>query len=111
LDNGQTRMLSGVGRTLAIGQCGVDLLDQAKQNIEDHFSVLGVAERFDETLELMRRQFHWRRIDYQRQNVTRDRPGADSLEAKTIDAIRARNRFDVELHAFGAAFLDKARLQ
>ena len=108
LDNGQARMLSGVGRTLPIGECNKSLLDRAKQNVDERFSVIGVAERFDETLALLRREFGWKKLDYQRQNVTRDRPGAASLDSKTIEAIRARNWLDVELHRFAAAALDRA---
>ena len=107
LDNGQIRMLSGVGRTLPIGQCSPELLERAKQNIDRHFSIVGVAERFDETLGLLRREFGWKNFDYQRQNVTRDRPAAASLDNKTIESIRARNSLDMELHALANTLLEQ----
>jgi hypothetical protein len=53
LDNDQTRLLSGVGRKTPFGQCTTELLERAKRNIREHFAVVGLSERFDETLLLI----------------------------------------------------------
>jgi len=61
LNNGQTRLISGVGNTIPFGECTSELLQIAKDNISEHFSVAGLSERFDEAVILMREKMSGRR--------------------------------------------------
>jgi hypothetical protein len=71
-NNGQTRDLSGEGLVLApfpamgIGfdQCPPAMLDRAIGNLREHFAVVGLSERFDETLMLFRQELRWTRTPY-----------------------------------------------
>jgi hypothetical protein len=116
LDNGQTRLLSGIGNSVGVGECDLETLERAKQNLVSHFAVVGFAERFDETLLLLRSVFGWRNLYYARLNVTRNRPSKDAVDQETLEAIMrsneldrhlyewARERFEQELRRLGAPF-------
>ena len=47
MDNMQTRLLSGVWTEPGYGECDETTLLQAKRNLEQHFCVVGLTERFD----------------------------------------------------------------
>jgi hypothetical protein len=89
--NYQTRLLSG----RPLDAPDQKALEDAKENLEG-FLVVGLAERFEETLTLFRRILGLRMPFYITRNVgTRPTP---STRALTI--IGERNQLDLELHAF-----------
>ncbi len=96
-DNSQTRAVAGDMGT-PFGECSEAMLDTAKSNLEQHFGVVGLTERFDESLILLRRTFGWKHIRYVRANVAPGRRLAPSPE--TLALIEHRNRFDIELYRF-----------
>lgn len=106
-DNSQTRAISG-DTTTPFGGCSDAMLEQAKANIEAQFTVVGLTERFDETLLMLRRAFAWRNVYYARANVTpaHRRP---TLPVEAREAIERQNRFDMELYAWAAERFDEAR--
>ena len=112
-DNGQTRLLAGPdGRSLPFGTCTTELLERARANLARHFAVVGLTERFDETLLLLRDAFGWRRLFYVRRNVTDRRIRRDTLDAEAMCAIEERNTLDIELYRdASAAFEERIREQ
>jgi hypothetical protein len=103
MDNGQTRMLAGArNNDYPIGACTQDLLEMAKQNLKEHFSVAGLVERFDETLLLLKQAYGWRNVHYVRQNVTGGRPLQADLPPATLDLIAEYNQLDLELYEYVA---------
>jgi hypothetical protein len=101
LDNDQTRLMAGVGDSIEFGQCSPALLDQAKANADRYFLAVGVAERFDETLMVMKRTLQWQRFPlYTRQNVSRHKPYAADVSSKTRCLIEKYNELDCELYAY-----------
>ncbi|HEX5725701.1 MAG TPA: polyhydroxyalkanoic acid system family protein [Longimicrobiaceae bacterium] len=106
-DNDQVRRIAGADPE--IGGCTEAMLETAKENLRRHFSVVGVTERFDETLVLLDRRLGWTKevASYPR-NVNPARRPTDSLPSSTADAIRARNALDVELHRFASEWMDEA---
>lgn len=84
-----------------------ELLAVAKRNLESH-AVIGLAERFDESMLLLRGAFGWplRKTTYRRANRSnRQRP----LTAAELAAVRANNELDLELYEFGRELFE-ARL-
>jgi len=79
-------------------------LELAKANLERHFSAVGLVERFDESLMLLRRAAGWGALPYyDRANVTRDRPPMSDIPRSALTAIRARNELDLELYDWAAS--------
>ena len=64
LDNGQVRFIAGdksdcfINRTL-IGHCDNNLLEQAKSNLNNNFSFIGITEEFDRSLLLLKQIMNW----------------------------------------------------
>jgi len=109
LDNGQTRLLSGVWNDVPCGRCTSDMLEQAKRNLRDHFAIVGLAERFDETLLLLRRvfQWRWRGLFYVRANVTPNRPRRDRFPHSTLESLRKYNELDIELYEYAQGLFEE----
>ena len=100
LDNGQTRLLSGIGQSVAFGGCTPEMLETAKKNIREHFSMVGLSERFDETLLLMKNMFGWKTPYYQKINVGRQKMPREKISEDTLAAIRKYNEWDIRLYAY-----------
>jgi hypothetical protein len=104
-DNGQVRQLTGAGQ-LPFGACSEDLLTQAIANLENHFCLVGLQERFDESVVLLRRMLGWKKPPlYRRHNVNRLRPRAETLPTETRAVIAAHNELDQRLYEWAAARL------
>ena len=97
-DNGQVRDLSGI-EDIEFGKCSQEILEIAKKNIEEHFSLVGLTERFGDTLKILRKKFGWK-IDpfYPKQRVNDCRPKKEMVEKNTVKIIENFNRLDVELY-------------
>jgi hypothetical protein len=96
VDNGQTRALAG-DATTPFGECTDAVLDAALRNLDEHVSVAGLTERFDETLIMLGAEFGWRNLYYVRTNTA---PPGQRLQVSDSDRrmIQERNRFDCELY-------------
>jgi hypothetical protein len=106
-DNDQVRRIAG--EDPPIGGCTAETLRTAKENLRRHFAVVGVTERFDETLVLLNRRLGWTRevVSYPR-NVNPDRRPTESIPRSTLELIRERNALDAELHRFAQQWMDEA---
>jgi hypothetical protein len=103
-DNSQVRALSG-DRTTPFGGCTREMLEQAKRNLEARFSVVGLTERFDESLIFLKRAFGWSNVHYVRANVS---PRKDPVPPETIRAIEEQNALDLELYRWATERFDAA---
>ena len=106
-DNYQTRLISGIWTDVGYGECDQETLALAKHNLDEHFGVVGLTERFDETLLLLKRTFDWKDVFYRRQNVTQDRPQRQELSAETLAVLREHNRLDLELYTYAETLFER----
>lgn len=96
LENGQVELLAEGGG-----------LEEAKRNLVEHFPVVGVTERFDESILLFQREFGWRLPLYARVNVT-DKKRRSTIDTRTRALILERNELDAGLYAFAVERLEEA---
>ena len=72
--NFQTRQISGCVdflNPMAFAEpVTIDTLEIAKQNMREEFAVVGLQDRFNESLLLMKHAFGWGNVCYQKKNVT-----------------------------------------
>jgi hypothetical protein len=80
--------------------CNHKTLEIAKKNLRDHFSVVGLSERFDETLILIKRKFGWRLPCYVKVNVTKNRPSKGSLSDSTLELLQEHTVLDEQLYKY-----------
>lgn len=99
-DNGQTRLLSTLGASTSYGQCSTEMLESAKKNIQEHFAVVGLAEKFDETLILLQTKFQWKIPIYSKQNTTKNRPSKEDIPRDALKIIENYNEVDTELYKY-----------
>ena len=81
-------------------------LDTAKSNMERYFAVVGVTERFDESLLLMQKELGWRDVYYERANVTPDKPAQVDLTEKALEVICQHNGQDIILYEYAMRRMD-----
>ena len=105
-DNGQVRRISG--RDPEFGGCSTEMLEEAKANLRNYFALVGVTERFNETLVLLSRTLGWQLAPYVPQQVNPTRPSRDSLPAKVKEVIMRHNDLDLDLYHYGSSLLDAA---
>ncbi|MEO7167963.1 MAG: sulfotransferase family 2 domain-containing protein [Spartobacteria bacterium] len=103
--NSQCRFLAGVEDT---GSCDERTLDIAKEHLTKSFSVVGIAERFEESLMLMAKTFDWEVAFYENHKVAKTRPRVDP---GALEIIRDHNRLDLELYEFGKGLFEQSLLK
>ena len=91
--NLQCRILAGVKDVT----CDQRVLDIAKENITKSFSVVGLCERFEESLILIAKTFGWEIPYYENRKVSKVRP---ALDPGVVNMIQEHNRLDMELYEF-----------
>lgn len=101
LDNSQTKYLAGLETPcLHQGEYGDELLDKAKQNIEQYFTAVGLTERFNESLILFKRRLGWSMPYYIRANVTQKRLGHQEIPETILRMIQEKNALDMALYEY-----------
>ena len=101
-NNTQCRFIAGVKDTAIADE---RLLDMAKENLTKSFSVVGICERFEESLILISKTFGWAISAYENHKVAKIRP---MVEAKLVDLVSEHNRLDVELYEFGKKLFEQS---
>ncbi len=104
-ENIQCRLVAGARYE---DPCTRAMVERAKHNLRQHFSVVGVSERLEESLALMKLRFGWRLNFYSSFNVTRSRPKKRDLPQTTLDLIQEKNALDMEFYAYGRQIFEAA---
>ncbi len=113
--NMQTSFLSGyflechlAGREPEREAFNEDMLESAKRNLERHV-VIGLTERFDESLLMLRDAFgwDWHKLLYYRTNVGSNRKPRDGFSADVLETVREYNRLDIELYAYAQRLFEE----
>lgn len=92
INNGQIRYISGIDDTEQ------NMLDKALENIDKHFSFVGLQEKFDESLLLLSKIYEWGTPYYKSQNVTKNRISVNELDNDTKKTIEELNKGDITLY-------------
>ena len=104
-ENVQSKILAGAEYN---SPCTDEVFEQAKENLFGHFSVVGLSERFEESLALMKLRFGWKLQHYSSFNVTHARPKKRDLPQSTLDLIVEKNSFDLALYQWAAKLFEDA---
>lgn len=114
LDNFQLRALVGYKSTqIPVGECDRTLLAQAKENVKNHFSVVGITERFDDSLLLMKERLGWAKLPtYKSMNVATNKPKRErEIPESTVRLIQEYNALDCELYDWACVQLEEQLTQ
>jgi hypothetical protein len=111
-NNVQAKMLAGYDQTDMF--CPPDVVPQAIANLERHFLCVGLSERFDESLIMMKRTLGWRQPFYIRRNIARGQPTTHkhaSLPDTTRQRIIDHNQHDIALYEYVRQRFDESLAQ
>jgi Galactose-3-O-sulfotransferase len=103
-DNLQTRRLSG--KLFTNKPCTPEMLAQAKDNLAERFLAFGLAERFDDSLDLFRKAVDLSLKPHPPMLVNPDRPRLDELEPEALRAAERHNVLDRELYLFAGELFE-----
>jgi Galactose-3-O-sulfotransferase len=82
-------------------QFAQETLEIAKANIKQHFQVVGLVERFDETCILLRKILGWNLASfYVKKNVAKHGNLIENLPQDTLNLIQKFNELDIQLYAY-----------
>ena len=108
LTNGQTQLISGILIDKDSGKVSSGtILEKAKQNLEKHFLLVGITERFNETLLLLKRELGWKTPYYSRANVTKKKSGRGNIREDDIEFVKEKNHLDIQLYDFAAGLFNE----
>ena len=97
MNNHMTRVIAGHQPTDTVTDRW--MLDQALRNIDEHFDVVGITERMDDSVALLGHELGWTDLPpVGRHNENPDAQQVD-LDVATLAAIRRYNALDDELYA------------
>jgi hypothetical protein len=100
IQNVQTRMIAGLPYDHPPNTYTQEDLQTAMHNLKEYFAVVGLVERFDESLLLLKSVLGWGNIYYNRQNKTPRRPSQDDIPPETMALIEKENVLDIQLYEF-----------
>ena len=109
LDNDQVRWLCAADHfDVEIGRVSRAMVEEAKWNLANAFEVVGLVERFDDTVRCLEAAFGWAGGGpAERRNVNKHRPTIAEVPTEARDAIRRVNRYDVELYEFAVGLFEE----
>jgi len=96
--NAQTKFITGLEASF-IAKQPEEALDMAKKNLQTYFSVVGIQERFDETLLLAKHTYEWKKVFfYDSLNAAPKKESEFSED--TLKEMEEHLRLDIELYKF-----------
>jgi hypothetical protein len=109
----QTGMISGffpgVGAQPPFDPLPEGALERAKANLRDHFGLVGVTDRFDETMLLLKKRMNWKHgVHYARRNAAPRKSSSHSVDPALLERIREHTQNDAALVAYAGELLDQA---
>jgi len=112
LNNGQTRLLSGQWdeKKYPFGSIPRSLLEQAKNNLQQFFLLVGIQEEFETTIKLAGKLLGWQSKAF-KENVNPKRPSLDAISAETRQVIEYYNSLDIELYNYAREIFAELKIK
>jgi tetratricopeptide (TPR) repeat protein len=83
------------------------ILSSAKHNLREHYNAVGVTERYDEFVILLRRLMKWENYPfYTKQNITPGRPKREEIDPHVLRMIEDYNRQDLEFYNYAISIFE-----
>ena len=99
--NAQARRIAGFPREVANDLDNDALYERAVDNIEEHFTCVGLLSAFDASLIVMRHLLGWKLYPlYLREKTTSDRPRGKDIPRQVRESIAASNAVDQRLYEY-----------
>jgi hypothetical protein len=93
-NNGQSRVIAGENLEQEL------LFAKAKSNIENHFVFVGLTERFDEAILLLKKSLNWNSIYYVKKKVSKKKVTKNTISEEELAIARELNKADIALYDY-----------
>jgi hypothetical protein len=90
------------------GPCTANTLEIAKQNLSRYFCLVGLTERFEETLALAKVLFGWKVPYYTSMREGSKRPKKEEMSLRQRALVAKYHQFDMELYSYGVSLFERA---
>ncbi len=90
------------------GPCTAETLEIAKKNLSRYFCLVGLTERFEETLALAKLMFGWKIPYYTAAREGSRRPTREEISSRQRDVVAKYHEFDMELYRYGVSLFEQA---
>lgn len=111
-NNFQTRMISANHEfsSVDIFPLPANALEVAKKNLREYFKVVGVVEKFHESLFAVKKAFSWNNVyyDHSHNHSNPKRPKNSEISLATREAIAKNNALDLELYSYAEKLLNES---
>jgi Sulfotransferase family len=105
VQNGMTKNLAGIVLQSQLSNsnksqkvdCDRQSLELAQRNIQEHFKFIGICERFDESLLLLRKILGWKIPLFDKSNISQK---PKDIDGDTLKLIENLNEFDLQLYKY-----------
>jgi hypothetical protein len=101
VNNGQVRLISGIKDN------DEEMYEKALENIYHFFPIVGIVEKYDMSLVLMKNYFGWSWPLYKKRNVTKKPSKIEEIDNHTKTIIRELNNIDYMLYSKMGEKLDQ----
>jgi len=108
-NDGQTRLLGSESPRDA-RPARPETLTRALARIDDWVGVIGLTDRFGDSLAMMRSAFGWSRVRPGREKPGWNRPGWEDIPDSDLREVREHNRMDAELYAAASLRFERDRI-
>jgi hypothetical protein len=105
--NSQARRIAGLTPEEAEKMSGDELFERAAQHAKEKFACLGVLERYDESLVLMRHALDWPLYPLYLREKSTARPRGEEISSSTRKTLADINAVDVRFYRWARERLDK----
>ena len=112
-NNFQVRLLSAKHEFSSVDKFDLpkDALEIAKKNLKEHFKVVGVAEKFAETMLAAKSVFNWGNVYYGTRHIHPDdprRPADNEIAPRVVRIIKENNQLDLDLYKYACELLSES---
>jgi hypothetical protein len=96
LNNGYIKYIGNLDNETLVD---ATLYERVLKRIEEHFVLVGITERFDESILLLQDRLNWNKLPcYKPLNTTGSRLKKEEIGGDILDAIRLKNSYDLMLY-------------
>jgi len=109
INNGQTRLMAGREASLNVpfNEINEIHLEQAKKNIQNHFILVGLTERYNESLLLLKNFLSWKTPTYSIANAVKRDKKTTQIDSQLKDLIIEYNQIDFQLYDYVTVLFDE----
>lgn len=105
VDNFQVRLLNNTTHQRFenieyVDPCNQEMLDTAKKRLDELFCLVGITERFDESLIMLKNKINLSFPIYSKTNISLNRPSKLLLSQDAIVKFKNKNKYDYELYKY-----------